>query len=115
MQRDLVDRVLKQWRAERPDLDPLPIAVVGRILHRAGSCERTVNDALADHGLALSGFDVLAALRRTGSPYSMTPTELMRSVMLTSGAMTNRIDRLEAKGLVIRSRDSQDHRSMHVT
>ena len=114
MQKDVVDRVLKRWRDERPDLDPSPIAVVGRILLLAGAFERRANDALAAHELALSGFDVLAALRRAGSPYSLTPTELLSCVLLTSGAMTNRIDRLEAKGLVVRMPDLDDRRSMRV-
>lgn len=114
MQKDVVDKVLKRWRDERPDLDPRPIAVVGRILLLAGAFERRANNALAAHDLALSGFDVLAALRRAGSPYSLTPTELLRCVLLTSGAMTNRIDRLEKKGLVVRTPDSNDRRSMRV-
>lgn len=114
MKRDVVGEVVQQWRAECPELDSAPMAVVGRILRLAGHLERRANEALKPFELAIWGFDVLGALRRRGKPYSMTPTELMRSVMLSSGAMTNRIDRLEAQGLVERRADPDDRRSFQV-
>lgn len=114
MKRDVVGEVLQQWRDERPDLDSGPMAVVGRILRLAGYLERRANEAIKPFELAIWGFDVLGALRRRGKPYSMTPTELMRAVMLSSGAMTNRIDRLETQGLVERKADLDDRRSFQV-
>ncbi len=114
MKRDVVGEVLQQWQIERPDLDSGPMAVVGRILRLAGHLERRANEAIKPFELAIWGFDVLGALRRRGKPYSMTPTELMRAVMLSSGAMTNRIDRLEAQGLVERKADLDDRRSFQV-
>jgi len=114
MNRDIIDDAVREWRSERSDLDPLPMAVVGRILRLAGHLERRANEALKPFELPIWGFDVLGALRRRGAPYSMTPTELMRSVLLSSGAMTNRIDRLEAQGLVERKPDPEDRRSLQV-
>jgi DNA-binding MarR family transcriptional regulator len=114
MGRDIVDEVVKQWRSERPDLDAVPLAVVSRILRLAGLLEQRANEALKAFDLPFWGFDVLGALRRKGEPYSMTPSELIRATVLTSGAMTNRIDRLEEMGLVERSRAPDDRRSVHV-
>jgi DNA-binding MarR family transcriptional regulator len=114
MQRDPIDDVVEQWQSQLPLLDPLPMAVVGRILRLAGHLERRANEALKPFDLAIWGFDVLGTLRRSGPPFSMTPTELLRSVMLTSGAMTNRIDRLESQGLVEREPDPDDRRSLQV-
>jgi DNA-binding MarR family transcriptional regulator len=90
------------------------MAVVGRILRLAGHLERRANEVLKPFSLPIWAFDVLGTLRRQGKPYSMTPTELLRSTMLTSGAMTNRIDRLEELGLVARSPDPDDRRSLRV-
>jgi DNA-binding MarR family transcriptional regulator len=114
MGRDIVDEVVHQWRTERPDLDAMPLAVVGRILRLAGHLEQRANEVLTPFDLAIWAFDVLGTLRRSGPPYAMTPSQLTRSAMLTSGAMTNRIDRLEEKGLVERRRSSEDRRSLQV-
>lgn len=114
MDQDVIDEVLRQWRRERPDLDPSPLAVVGRILRLSGHLERRANEVLKPFGLPIWGFDLLGTLRRSGEPYSLTPTELMKSAMLSSGAMTNRIDRLEAMGLVERKPDPDDRRSLKV-
>jgi DNA-binding MarR family transcriptional regulator len=111
---DAIDELIRHWRVERPDLDPEPMAIVGRILRLAVHLENRVNDVLSPFGLALWGFDVLATLRRQGKPYAMTPSELTRSVMLSSGAMTNRVDRLEKLGLVARQPDPLDRRSLRV-
>jgi DNA-binding MarR family transcriptional regulator len=111
MKKDVIDAALERWDIVRPDLDPSPMAVVGRVLRLAGHLERRGNEALKPFDLAIWGFDVLAALRRHGAPYAMTPTELMHSVFLSSGAMTNRIDRLEKLGFVERTPAQDDRRS----
>ena len=114
MQKDIIDRIIEQWQTERPDLDANCMGVVGRILRLAGHLERRANEVLEESGLSIWAFDMLGTLLRSGKPYSMTPTELMKSVMLSSGAMTNRIDRLEALGLIERIPDEQDRRSLRV-
>lgn len=112
---DSIDLILDQWAERRPDLDPSGFAVVGRILVLARHLERRVGDALAEHDLSLWAFDVLATLRRHGPPHRLTPTELSRATMLTTGAMTNRIDRLEQAGLVTREADPDDRRGVRVS
>ncbi|MCA9016162.1 MAG: MarR family transcriptional regulator [Planctomycetaceae bacterium] len=114
MHEDFIDHLIGQWKSERPDLDATPMGVVGRILRLSTHLERRVNEALKPFGLAQWGFDILATLRRSGSPYAMTPTELMEAVMLSSGAMTNRIDRLEQLGFVKRKPSPSDRRSLQV-
>lgn len=110
---DLIDRMNEQWRAVRPDLDPEPLEVVGRVIVLAQYLERRVNEALAIHGLTLGQFDILATLRRQPDE-RLTPTQLMRSVMLSSGGMTNRLDRLEEAGWVGREADPADRRGVVV-
>jgi len=112
---DSIDRILDQWAERRPDLDTSGFAVVGRVLVLARHLERRVGDALAEHDLSLWAFDVLATLRRHGPPHRLTPTELSRATMLTTGAMTNRIDRLEQAGLVAREADPSDRRGVRVS
>lgn len=114
MQTDVVDQVLSQWKCERPQLDARPLAVVGRILRLAGILERRANLALEPFELRIWAFDVLGTLRRHGKPYEMTPTALMQSAMLSSGAMTNRLDQLERLGLVVRKPAPNDRRSLLV-
>lgn len=109
---DPIDQVIEQWRRVRPDLDPTPLELVGRVLVLAQRLERSVNEALAAHGLTLGQFDILATLRREGTDGRLTPTQLMQSVALSSGGMTNRLDRLEAAGLVRRERDPDDRRGV---
>lgn len=111
---DAVDQILAQWRAERPDLDPSPMGVVGRITRAAARLEREVDSGLAAHGLATGTFDVLAALRRAGPPHRLTPTDLYRTLMLSSGSMTARLDRLEDAGLIERLPDPTDRRGVLV-
>jgi DNA-binding MarR family transcriptional regulator len=114
MQQDRLDAVVKQWQMERPNLDPKPLMVVGRILRLAGILERRATESLQACELPLWAFDVLGTLRRAGKPFAMTPKELMASTMLSSGAMTNRIDRLEDWQLVMREPAPEDRRSLHV-
>ena len=109
---DVVDQLLEDWRWERPDLDAAPMAVVGRILHLANRLEARANEALKAASLSYTDLDVLATLRRSGSPYRLTPTVLCRSVLLTSGAMTACLDRLEARGLLTREPEAGDRRSL---
>jgi DNA-binding MarR family transcriptional regulator len=111
---DPIDHILSQWATERPELDASGFAVVGRILVLAKTLERRVDKALEPFQLALWGFDVLATLRRQGKPYRLTPTELSRATMLTTGAMTNRLDRLEDAGWIRREPDPADRRGLLV-
>jgi DNA-binding MarR family transcriptional regulator len=112
---DAVDRFVAQWRRERPDLDLAPMAIVGRLGRLTTLGTAVIEDTLQTHGLKLGEFDVLASLRRAGSPYALTPGSLLRQLMLSSGAMTNRIDRLEAAGWVTRRPDPDDRRGVIVT
>lgn len=111
---DAVDRILQQWAQERPDLDVSPMGVIGRISRVSRVLERSIDETFSAFGLGRGGFDVLAALRRSGSPFELSPTELYNSLLISSGAMTNRIDRLERRGLVTRSADPQDRRGVIV-
>lgn len=107
---DRIDRILAQWSRERPDLDTRAMGLVGRI-QRAAAALRPRLDATHElSGLQGESFDVLASLRRAGRPYQLSPTQLYQEMMLTSGAMTNRIDRLEEAGLVSRRPDPRDRR-----
>ncbi len=114
MASDRIDQIQSQWQQASPALDVSPLAVVGRILRIARLLERQREAVLVPHGLSLWSFDVLATLRRQPPPHQLTPTELYGALMLSSGAMTNRIDRLEADGLVERHRETSDRRSVLV-
>jgi DNA-binding MarR family transcriptional regulator len=107
---DHVDRLRAAWAREWPELDTAPVAVVARVGRLARHLDRGLERVFAEHGLTREGFDVLAGLRRAGAPYRLTPTELYRSLMRTSGAMTNRLKRLEDAGLVRRVADPADGR-----
>jgi DNA-binding MarR family transcriptional regulator len=107
---DAVDRITEQWRRERPDLDPAPMGVIGRISRLAALAQRELDRVFAAHGLAGGDFDVLATLRRSGSPYRLTPGALSRATMITTGGMTKRLDRLEASGVIRREPDPRDRR-----
>lgn len=113
--RDNVDRLLAQWRAERPDIDPTPMGVVGRIQRASRLLERELRDHFAAHDLQLWEFDVLATLRRAGPPYRLNAGALVGASMVTSGAITNRIDRLVAKDLVTRETDPANRRCVLIT
>ncbi|HLP89586.1 MAG TPA: MarR family transcriptional regulator [Nostocaceae cyanobacterium] len=114
MNQDRIDEILTQWQQELPQLDVAPLAVVGRVLRLAKLLEKHREKVLAKYELNVWSFDVLATLRRQGYPYQLKPTDLYSLLMLSSGAMTNRIDRLEQDGLVIRLRDPSDRRSVIV-
>lgn len=110
---DHVDRVLKQWGSQRPDLDVSPMAVIGRLSRVTLLIRAELARTFSAHGLDSASFDVLATLRR-GGPGPLTPAGLMRSSMVTSGAITQRLDRLEARGLVTRSPSESDGRGVLV-
>ena len=108
---DRIDIARAQWGRERPDLDPAWTALLGRITDAGELAMRNLNPVFAAAGLQPGEFDVLAALRRAGEPFALSPGALCRTAMLSSGAMTNRIDRLEAAGLVERRPDPRDRRA----
>lgn len=109
-----LETILQQWKRERPDLDPSPMAVCGA-LRRANDRVRTaVEGNAAKGGLDGAGFDVLLTLRRQGRGQTLTPSELAGEMMLSTSAMTNRLDRLEKRGLVERRSDPKDRRSLKI-
>jgi DNA-binding MarR family transcriptional regulator len=111
---DHVDRVRAQWAAASPDLDTTPIAVIARLGRAAAYVDAGINAGLAPFGLTREAWDVLASLRRTGPPYSLSPTQLYLALMRSSGAMTHRLAGLERAGLVTRVPDPADGRSLLV-
>ena len=112
--RDEVDTLLEAWGRERGDLDLAPVAVFSRVSRLARHLELARRDAFAAHGIEQWEFDVLAALRRAGPPYELSPGRLLKETMVTSGTMTNRVDRLSARGLVERYPDPDDRRGVIV-
>ena len=112
---DAVDLILAQWARERPDLDCTPMGIIGRISQVQREVHLAQRATFARHGLDVPSFDVLAALRRAGPPYQLTPTALMRTALVTSGAITQRLDRLEERGLITRERSEADGRAVVVT
>ena len=112
-ERDEVDRLIAAWKRERPDLDLSPLAVLSRITRIARHLDIARRDAFGD--LENWGFDVLAALRRAGEPHQLSPGQLMQETMVTSGTMTNRLDRLEELQLITREQDPDDGRGSLVT
>lgn len=114
MTRDAVDLVMEQWARARPDLDASPMGVLGRLSRATRLAERELKALFAEFELERGEFDVLATLRRAGSPGGMTAGALARSSMVTSGAVTNRLDRLVAKGHVTRDVDPANRRTVVV-
>ena len=108
---DHVDQLIEQWARERPDLELEPLATIGRLGRLHALVSRAIADVFASHGLQIGEFDVLAALRRSGDPFLLKPTDLARMLMLSPAGMTNRIDRLEAAGWIERRNDPDDRRS----
>lgn len=113
MESDAVDRIVEQWTSVRPELDSSPVAVVGRVSRLSRLVDRVLAESFGRHGLESWMYDVLATLRRSGPPYELTAGELVRQTMVTSGAITNRIDRLEALGFVERT-SAEDRRKVIV-
>jgi len=113
-QHDEVDDLVAGWHAERPDLDLEPMQVLSRVSRLARHLDRARRDAFSAHGLETWSFDVLSALRRQGPPYQLSPGALLRATLVTSGTMTNRIDRLAEAGLVARYPDPVDRRGVLV-
>ncbi|MBB3645232.1 DNA-binding MarR family transcriptional regulator [Rhizobium sp. BK619] len=109
---DHVDKILAQWRQERPDLDVEPMGLLGRLKRLGTHLGREVEAVLLKHGLSTSAFDVLATLRRAGAPHRLSPGELLEMTMVSSGTMTNRIDQLEKAGFVERILNPEDRRSV---
>jgi DNA-binding MarR family transcriptional regulator len=114
-ERDGVDEILDQWRAERPDLDASPIGIIGRISRLARELEARLEVVYREHGLEPGWHDVLATLRRQGPPYRMRPSDFTGTLMLTSSGTTKRLDRLERAGLVARTPDPDDRRGVLIT
>lgn len=112
--RDEVDELIEAWGRERGDLDLAPVAVFSRISRLARRLDLARRAAFASHGIEQWEFDVLAALRRTGEPYELSPGRLLRATLVTSGTMTNRVDRLSARGYVERYADPDDRRGVIV-
>ncbi|MBA2698477.1 MAG: MarR family transcriptional regulator [Nocardioidaceae bacterium] len=107
---DAVDDIAAQWAVERPDLDVGPMEVIGRIHRVAALLDTRLREVFAEAALGNGDFDVLASLRRSGAPYELAPTELSATMMVTSGAVTKRVDRLQRLGLVGRRVSASDGR-----
>ncbi|KOG32433.1 MarR family winged helix-turn-helix transcriptional regulator [Streptomyces resistomycificus] len=113
--RDPVDAIIEQWAAERPDLDTAAMEVFGRIYRLARTMSDRTEEAYAPLGISRGEFDVLATLRRSGAPHTLSPRQLSATLMLTTGGMTGRLDKLERAGLLRRSPDPHDRRGLQVT
>lgn len=113
--RDAVDAIIDQWAAVRPDLDTKAMEVFGRIYRLARTMGDRVEKVYAPFGISRGEFDVLATLRRAGEPYTLSPRQLSSTLMLTTGGMTGRLDKLERAALLRRSPDPHDRRGLQVT
>lgn len=109
---DHVDQIKAQWREQRPDLDVEPMGIIGRMARLTRHLQAEHDRIFERHGLNNAGFDVLATLRRAGPPHALTPKQMLASAMISSGTMTNRLDRLEEAGLIRRSPDPADGRGV---
>ncbi|WP_374773987.1 MarR family transcriptional regulator [Streptomyces sp. NBC_01310] len=113
--KDAVDAITAQWFAVRPDLDTAPMAVFGRIYRISKAMGDAVEERYARFGISRGEFDVVATLRRSGDPYTLSPRQLSATLMLTTGGMTGRLDKLEKAGLLCRKPDPHDRRGLQVT
>lgn len=111
-ERDFVDSILGQWKEERPDLDASPMAIIGRISRLETHFDVRIAEELARFDFGRGEFDVLATLRRSGPPFRLNPKVLSSRLMLSAGAMTNRLDNLEKRGLIRRTPDPSDRRAL---
>jgi DNA-binding MarR family transcriptional regulator len=111
---DHVDRLRRQWARELPDLDTEPMAVLGRAYRLSNLVRAGIEATFAGFGLDRGEFDVIGTLRRSGPPYRLTPTELYTALMMSSGGLTHRLDRLEKAGLIRREKSPSDGRSVLV-
>ncbi|MFI9634705.1 MarR family winged helix-turn-helix transcriptional regulator [Nocardia sp. NPDC051929] len=111
---DAVDLFGRQWQRERPDVDVSPMHVVGRIQRLARLVDQDLKRFFGEFGMEFWEFDVLATLRRSGAEEGLTAGALLQVAMVTSGAITNRIDRLETKGLVVRKPCAEDRRAVRI-
>ena len=107
---DHLDQIGAEWHAQRPDLDTEPLLIVGRLFRAVALAEPQLAARLGKFGLQPGWFNLLAALRRAGKPYELTPTQLMRAMMVSSAGVTKRLDRLEQSGLIERHADPSDRR-----
>lgn len=114
MPNDAVDHIVAAWDEIAPDLDTTPMAVIGRISRLSRLIDQRLATNFAEHGIDDWMYDVLATLRRSGEPYELNPRDLVRHTMVTTGAMTNRVDRLSERGLVERLHDDIDRRRVVV-
>jgi len=112
--RDEVDELVEAWARERADLDLAPVEVFSRIYRLSRHLDLARKEAFAEHQIESWEFDVLAALRRAGAPYELSPGRLLKQTLVTSGTMTNRVDRLAGRGLVERRPDPDDRRGVIV-
>lgn len=110
-QGDAVDNILAQWHRERPDLDVSPMGVIGRLKRCAALVQQQLDATFAEFDMSGWEFDMLATLRRSGAPYRLAPTALFSTLMVTSGTMTHRLQRLEARGWIARAANPDDARS----
>ena len=111
---DEVDRIIEQWRRQRPDLDLEAMELFGRLARVFAFFGKAIDATFENRGLLRGEYDVLATLRRSGNPYRLTPSELAATLMLSRAGMTNRLDRLEAAGWISRRHNSDDRRSTHI-
>ncbi|MFC1673553.1 MarR family winged helix-turn-helix transcriptional regulator [Pseudomonadota bacterium] len=110
----VMEDILTQWRRERPDIDPTPMAAIGEILRTAERVRQTIQANWATQGLDFPGMDVMLTLRRQGRGKALSPTALSKEMMLSTSAMTNRLDRLEKRNLIERTRDPKDRRGIKI-
>lgn len=111
---DVVDRIRAKWRKQKPEWDTSPIDVWDRLMLLARHYDDLLTKVISTYDVSMGGLDVLATLLRSGVPYCLTPTDLRQELLLSSGAMTHRLDRLEEKGLIVRTPNPDDRRGYHI-
>ena len=109
-----IEEIKTQWARQRPDLDTEPMELIGQLIRLTAHLSQEMGETFARHGLNAASFDVLATLLRAGPPHALSPNQLLATMMVTSGTMTNRIDQLEKEGLVSRIQNQKDKRSVLV-